>query len=208
MIITCNKLLQNVKMKWINMLSYTKRVYVNRSLVVKMHVDITKSSFAFENLVLLCELDFIGKKISIMPWNVVNGNLKCSMQSWWMGLSPYYAWFTHVALANKFFKIHHSTRLWVVISNNTKLNLVTNSSTQVENISFWGSFSILKSFYTRKHKGEGSIEIKFGLHITTLCKPCPSPLIDVCDLLSRCKEENVQDQILLALPTKAKGYCV
>lgn len=45
------------------------------------------------------------------------------MQSWWMGLSPYYAWFTHVA--HKYLKIHHGTQLWVVISNNTKLNLVT-----------------------------------------------------------------------------------
>jgi hypothetical protein len=46
------------------------------------------------------------------------------MQSW-MGLNPYHAWFTHLALANKFLKIHHGTQLWVVISNNTKLNLVT-----------------------------------------------------------------------------------
>jgi hypothetical protein len=38
--------------------------------------------------------------------------------------------------------------------------------------------------------------MKLGLHITTLCKPSPSPLIDVCDLLSRwvfLKEENSQD---------------
>lgn len=67
MVMTCNKLLQNVKTKWINMLSHTKRVYVDHSLVVKMHVDITKPSFAFENLVLLHNLDLIGKKISIMP---------------------------------------------------------------------------------------------------------------------------------------------
>jgi hypothetical protein len=49
------------------MLSYTKKVYVNDSLVFKMHVDIIKPSFAFENLVLLCDLDLIGKKISIIP---------------------------------------------------------------------------------------------------------------------------------------------
>jgi hypothetical protein len=48
---TCNKLLQNVKIKWINTFSRTKRVFVDHSLVAKMHVDITKPSFAFENLV-------------------------------------------------------------------------------------------------------------------------------------------------------------
>jgi hypothetical protein len=64
---TCNKFLQNVKTKWISLLSCTKRVYGDHSLVVKMHVNITKPSFAFENLVLLCDLNLIGKKFSIMP---------------------------------------------------------------------------------------------------------------------------------------------
>jgi hypothetical protein len=44
------------------MLSYAKRVYVNHYLVVKMHVNITKPSFAFENLILLCDLDLIDKE--------------------------------------------------------------------------------------------------------------------------------------------------
>jgi hypothetical protein len=73
-----------MKIKWINMFNHTKKVYVDHSLVVKMHVDITKPSFAFENMVLLCYLDLIGKKISIMPWNVMNGNLNVPCKVEWV----------------------------------------------------------------------------------------------------------------------------
>jgi hypothetical protein len=60
-----NKLFQNVKTKWINMLFLVQQVMEQyRPLITKMYVDVMKNNIATKNLSFFCELELI---LAILP---------------------------------------------------------------------------------------------------------------------------------------------
>jgi len=62
------KLLRNVKIHWISMLSPLKRLLAHyKSLVVKMHFDCEKNKSVYGNFELFCDLDVILGLPYVMP---------------------------------------------------------------------------------------------------------------------------------------------
>jgi hypothetical protein len=71
------KLLRNVKTRWLSMLSPLKHVMVEyKSLIVKMHFDLNKNKFAYDNLELLCNLLILGLSCVILALEVVHSLIK------------------------------------------------------------------------------------------------------------------------------------